>query len=477
MRFARPGGALLGLGALLLGLGLVGLDDKSLWLDEGYSVSYARLGLGDLLDLTAQHQANMSLYYLLLHFWMGLGDSETVIRGLSVLFAVATVPLVYALGRRLFDAPTGLLAALLFAFNSFVVRYAQEARGYMLALFLASATSYLFVRALDDRRRQWWVGWGVVGGVSAYAHFFCALVVVAHLLTLVIVRRRARSEWRAPAIGLALFAVLIAPLVAFVVWRTEGQISWIPDPELADLPGAVADLSGGGLVLGLVYGVLALYAFTGSRAARRDETEPTWRWLLATWALVPVVVSFAVSFVQPVFLSKYLMVVLPALLLAAARGLATLGPLVARAVALLAIGVLAIAGLVRWYGEDSREPWRAVVAHVAEEARSGDAVILFSSRIWNPVNYDLGQELEGYEGAPALVYPDTGWGSVVPDNTPPLVAEVAGAARAHDRVWLVVGYADGNRASTAAALADHLATHFERMEAKRFKKIRVVLYE
>lgn len=460
--------------ALALGLGLFGLGDKSLWLDEGYSVSFARLGLGDLFELTSQHQANMSLYYFLLHPWLGLGDSESVIRSLSVVFAVATVPLVYGLGRRLFDAPTGLLAALLLAINSFVVRYAQEARGYTLALFLVTAAGYLFVRALEERSWQRWVGWGMVAGISTYAHFFCGLVIAAHLVALIAAIRRGRIGWRAPAVGIALVAALTAPLIAFVVWRTEGQISWLPEPVLGDLPDALADLSGGGLVLGLVYLTLAVYGLARS-SVRGAERQ--WRWLLASWFVLPIVVSFAVSYAQPVFLSKYLIVVVPALVLSAARGLVTIGPLAARAVVVGAIAVLAVAGLVRWYGQESREPWRAVVARVTAEARAGDAVLLFSSRIWNPFNYYLGRELDGYKEAPALVYPESGWGTVVPDNTPPDVAEVADAARAHERVWLIFGYADGNRAEIAAAITARLGDTFDRVGAERFRSIRVVLYE
>ena len=474
MRIARPV-AVFGASLVLLALALVGLDDKSFWLDEGYSVSFARLGLGDLFELTSQHQANMSLYYFLLHFWMGLGDSETVIRLLSVVFAVATVPLVYALGARLFDASTGLVAALLFAVNSFVIRYAQEARGYTLALFLATAASYLFVRALRDRRWPWWIAWGVVGGVSTYAHFFCGLVVTAHLVTLVVMTRRGSIGWRVPAIGVALVGVLVAPLAAFVAWRTEGQISWIPEPELSDFPSALTDVSGGGLLLGLALLALAVYGLARPGVAASESAIP-WRTLLAAWFLVPVFASFAVSFAQPVFLSKYLIVVLPALALAAAYGLMRLGPLVVRAVALVAIAALAVAGLVDWYGREAREPWRAVVSHVVDEAHRGDAVILFSSRIWNPFNYYLGQ-LGSFEDAPALIYPDTGWGSVVPDNTPPVVAEVSGHARAYERVWLVLGYADGKRAETVEALSAELASDFDRGDVERFKKIRVVLYD
>ena len=50
----------------------------------------------------------MTLYYLLLHFWLKLGDSEFLTRSLSSVFAVATVPVVYV-GRPLSDRGPGRL--------------------------------------------------------------------------------------------------------------------------------------------------------------------------------------------------------------------------------------------------------------------------------------------------------------------------------------------------------------------------------
>ncbi len=41
-----------------------------------------------------------------------------------------------------------------------VTRYAQEARSYATVSALVVIATYLLVRALEDRRRRWWVGYG-----------------------------------------------------------------------------------------------------------------------------------------------------------------------------------------------------------------------------------------------------------------------------------------------------------------------------
>ena len=49
----------------------------------------------------------MALYYVLLRGWIHLGDSEFMVRALSVLMGVLTIPAIYYLGKQLFDRPTG----------------------------------------------------------------------------------------------------------------------------------------------------------------------------------------------------------------------------------------------------------------------------------------------------------------------------------------------------------------------------------
>ena len=107
------------------------------------------------------------------------GSSEGFIRALSVVFSVATIPVVYALGHRLFGRKTGLLAAWLLAANAYHVRYAQEARGYALVVFLAALSTWLLVRNLQDPRRARWGIYALVSALAVYAHFYAALILLA----------------------------------------------------------------------------------------------------------------------------------------------------------------------------------------------------------------------------------------------------------------------------------------------------------
>ena len=117
------------------------LTRKPFWFDESFSAEVARISWGNFLHLLWWREANMSLYYVLLRIWLQFGHSEFYIRSLSVVIAAATIPAIYWLARLLYDRRVALIAAALFTFNAYSIRYSQEARSYALFLLLATLSS------------------------------------------------------------------------------------------------------------------------------------------------------------------------------------------------------------------------------------------------------------------------------------------------------------------------------------------------
>jgi uncharacterized membrane protein len=90
------------------------------------------------------------LYYALLQIWVALvGKSDVAIRLLSALIGTATIPVLYALARRLFDETrVAIFAAGVIALAPFHIYYSQEARMYGLVTLLGLASVYFFVELL-----------------------------------------------------------------------------------------------------------------------------------------------------------------------------------------------------------------------------------------------------------------------------------------------------------------------------------------
>src|SRR6185437_5084221 len=98
---------LLTITSLILRLAFLGT--KNLWLDEIWSLGYARVPWSLLLKIARVQDPNMLLYYTFLHCWVRLGNSEFLVRLLSVLFGVGCVPAIYFCGKQLCGRTTGVL--------------------------------------------------------------------------------------------------------------------------------------------------------------------------------------------------------------------------------------------------------------------------------------------------------------------------------------------------------------------------------
>ena len=212
---------LLLLSLLALGLRLIRLSYQPLWWDEGWSLYFATTSIRNMLELTAV-DIHPPLYYLLLHFWIRLfGPGVISVRLLSVLIGTATVPLLYAAGRRLSGHRGGLLAAFLLAISPFHIYYSQEVRMYgLVTLFGVAALT--FATQWDARERypglKPWVGYVLAATAALYTAYYAAFLLLALNLYVLIRWLRSRTE-SAQREG--------RPLHGLVAWLAPQPIAWL----------------------------------------------------------------------------------------------------------------------------------------------------------------------------------------------------------------------------------------------------------
>jgi 4-amino-4-deoxy-L-arabinose transferase-like glycosyltransferase len=196
-----------------------GLGRHGMTYDEAASVAFA---LPDVVHILTYPQKAIyespPVFYLVLHFWQALaGHSQFALRFLSVLFSVLQVPLIYQLGRRLFDPPAGLLAALVGAVSVIQVYYAQEVRMYSLVPLLSLAATYALSRFTFHVSRftfysgALWAAYIVTAALSILGHYYAGLVLVFHNLYALVAWRRGRLSLRTWAVVQAL--TLAGPLL------------------------------------------------------------------------------------------------------------------------------------------------------------------------------------------------------------------------------------------------------------------------
>jgi mannosyltransferase len=135
------------------GLRILLLGNKGLWLDETFSIWLANHNVVDMLQWSVKLDQHPPLYYLLLRYWIALnGDTPYYVRQLSALFGVATIPIIYLIGKRMSGAVVGVAAAVFLALSPFNIAFAQETRMYTLLTFNAAVAIYALVRLLTDPR-------------------------------------------------------------------------------------------------------------------------------------------------------------------------------------------------------------------------------------------------------------------------------------------------------------------------------------
>jgi len=453
----------------------------SLWIDEGNSITLARMPWGRFVETLWRYEANQALYYGLLRSWMRVGDSEAVVRSLSAVFGTAAVAALYWLGRRLFGARVGLLAAALLAVNMFYIWFSQEARSYALVVLLTVLSLLLFVEAMEHPRR-WgvWSGYAITSVLAVYAHFFAALVLAAQWLAPGPRRLRDVGPRRLALVGLTL-ALPLAPMAAFILWRDQGQIDWIPPTTAGGFLLTLVALSGFNplmLVLQVIGLVWSLKDLT------RDDDDG-WRMRLVGLSFAfPIAAVAVVSFAKHLFFFRYFAICLPTGVLLAARVLSPVRPLstpkriMVGTLATLTLGLgLLVTGssyqrLHNWGGD-----WRSATEYVLANRQPGDGIVFYVSAGLDAYRYyqDRVPSRGGARPFPVVVFPEAtelASAHLVPDS-----ARLRDASAQHPRLWLVLHQRD------ASALPAPFLASLRLVEERRFTaagpemRLTVALYQ
>jgi len=174
---------------ILVAFGIVTADIQrdSLWNDEGWTVWAVYSPY--LADMFARVRGDVHppFYFLVLYGWVRLtGESVYTLRLLSALFGMIGLAATYAVGKKLIDRPTGLMALVILGTASFFVYYTREARMYtlLLALGALSTWAYLLWRERSTLFRA--LAYGLLMAAMLYTHYAGGIVIMTHILHLLL---------------------------------------------------------------------------------------------------------------------------------------------------------------------------------------------------------------------------------------------------------------------------------------------------
>ncbi|MGB8005019.1 MAG: glycosyltransferase family 39 protein [Gaiellaceae bacterium] len=178
--------------------------------DEAVAGLISARPLGDLLHTVVLDRGGAPLHFLLAHVALAFDPTPEMLRWVSVVFALATVPLCYDLARRLAGQSAGLVAAILTATSQLLLIYGTFGRMYSLFAFTSALAADLFVRALERPRRRTALAATAAALLPLTVHPFGAFLFAAEAAVALWLWRGRDLRAALPVAGLGLLAL---PLV------------------------------------------------------------------------------------------------------------------------------------------------------------------------------------------------------------------------------------------------------------------------
>lgn len=283
----------------------------ALWHDEAFSALMPQYSWGEMFYRLGL-DVHPPLYYIVLKVWIAFtGDSLVALRLFSVIFGVLTVWAGYKFVNSAFGSKKlALLSAFFLALNPFQIQYAVEARMYTLGTFLILLSSYLLVRALDNKK--YWLWYGIAVAAAIYTHYYLLFSVAAQGLFILLYLLKSRPPRRIKILWRAAGAYLLA-LILFLPWlktflKQVGRVEenyWIPALGKWSVPGTIWKMAFGGqgirnsvlLAATIVSIFLIIYFLKKVRSFQK--------WHVFLGLTIPFVAAILISLRTNLYLDRY----------------------------------------------------------------------------------------------------------------------------------------------------------------------------
>ena len=324
--------------------------------DEAVAGLVSARPLSEVLHTVLLDRGGAPLHFVLAHLAFAVDGSPRTLRWLSLVFALATIPLCYDLARRLAGRFAGMTAALLAATSQLLTIYATFGRMYSLFAFASALALDLFVRAIQRPTRATVAAATAAALLPLLVHPFGVFVFGAELAV-------ALWLWRLRALPVALLA---APLVLPYL-RLPGRYD--PEAGMSAPEAALRALAGSAGGFGVGLAVFALFAAIGAWTLPRTFAALG----LLLIAAPPLVLAAFGDKLSP----RHLVFLLPVWTTFVAAGLARMPARTAVVAAALGIALLAPAAV-----HDPRTSTANVTVAatwVREHVRNGDALYPYSA--------------------------------------------------------------------------------------------------
>lgn len=461
---------LIGMILFVIMLSIFIFSKQSLRLDESQSLWQSSHTFFGMLNVIGK-DVHVPLYEVILHFWQILFGNEVVFgRALSMIFFIASIPLLYYLGKISYNRVIALWATLLFAVSPFMNWYGNEMRMYSLFVLLSILSQIFFVKIFKEQSKNAWIGYAITALLGLYTHYYFSLIFLAQAAFYLLNRKEfpQGSFKRFVMIAGGLFLAL-SPWLLYVyhLGQVGNSTPLLSAPSTINLFGTFSQFLFGfqndhlNTILVSLWPITIILAFLALRKNNRLNRETIY-FVIAV--IVPIVISFSVSItVRPVYLTRYLIFTLPPLYLFLSWLLFSYNKalsLVLRSI-LLIIMVFTLGIEIINANAPIKEDYKAASSYLEAHASAQDIVVVSAPFTLYPIQYY-------YKGSAALsslpIWDQSEQGPVPPFDPETFPDEVKLLTDNHENLWLLLSFDQGYLSDIKL----YFDTHYQLIDQQHF---------
>ena len=446
---------------------------QSIRLDESQSIWQTSHSPARILEIVAE-DVHVPLYHLILHFWEFFFGTEIVlVRLLSFLFFLISIPLFYKLANLSLRQKAALFAVALFAFSPFLNWYGNEARMYSLFVFLTILNQYFFIRIYKDESENnplIWTGYTLSFLLGIFTHyFFLFYIVVQAVFFLRYKKYFPKGSFQKFAIVSFAGAVALAPWLWYVQkLGIAGQVGpLLVAPSTINIFNTFSQFIFGfqtdhvNSILLALWPIAVLLVFLAIQKNKKIPLDVMYYFFSF---MLPIILVFLVSiFIRPIYLTRYLVFTLPSLYLFISWMVASYPQKLSNFLKMfLLVGMFCTLIVeARSASVVVKEDYKSATEYLNLSVKEEDLVIVSAPFTIYPIEYYY------RANAPVTTLPiwnryQSGLIPVFSQNE--LEKDVTTLKAGHKTIWLVLSYDQGYE----SAIRLYFDTHFERVGAKNF---------
>ena len=398
------------------------LGVESLWLDEASSYHYIQdTMIGSWTRTVISTVA--PLHTVILHFMTFFSSSEFSLRLPSAIFGTLTIPVIYAMGTRLFGKEEGILSAFLLSISMMHLWYSQEARMYAQTVLFSLLSLYFFYCATKANSKKIWAYFVVFSSLAFYSHYYTIFVIIPeavyYVLTKIVTpsikhRNIFAEDWqnvRMFCISIVAFFITILPLfIPFVqqaISRTStGAPTWGIGQSLSFIPTMLIQFSTQEPKSSNIFLLVFIIGLIASALRQKDQFV-----FMGIFLVIPFIASYILAAKLP-FSPRYLLFLLPVYLILVSRGITAVVNLLhssnkspskntiqKRHVSIIIIALLFLAitlpHITTYYDTTQKNDWRTTSLYLESVTQPGNAVAPMPGYMFQALGYYYDNSSDG----------------------------------------------------------------------------------